>query len=54
MDTGTVDCLIRDERDVLDVIIGRESMPQGSVDDELLLEAESLAEAAMRLDPPGD
>ncbi|WP_435419258.1 ligase-associated DNA damage response DEXH box helicase [Parerythrobacter aurantius] len=32
------------------VMIGRESMPQGSVDDELLLEAESLASAAMRLD----
>lgn len=32
------------------VMIGRESMPQGSVDDELLLEAESLAGAAMRMD----
>lgn len=32
------------------VMIGRESMPQGSVDDELLLEAESLASAAMRAD----
>ncbi len=35
------------------VMIGRESMPQGSVDDELLLEAESLASAAMRLDDRG-
>ncbi|MCR2834310.1 ligase-associated DNA damage response DEXH box helicase [Parerythrobacter lacustris] len=34
------------------VMIGRESVPQGAVDDELLLEAESLAEAAMRVDPP--
>ncbi|WP_336987528.1 ligase-associated DNA damage response DEXH box helicase [Altererythrobacter aquiaggeris] len=33
------------------VMIGRESVPQGQVDDELLLEAESLAAAAMR---PGD
>ena len=32
------------------VMIGRESLPQGSVDDELLLEAESLASAAMRAD----
>ena len=30
------------------VMIGRESLPQGSVDDELLLEAESLAGEAMR------
>ncbi|MEW4449625.1 ligase-associated DNA damage response DEXH box helicase [Qipengyuania sp. JC766] len=30
------------------VMIGRESVPQGAVDDELLLEAESLADAAMR------
>ena len=29
------------------VMIGRESVPQGQADDELLLEAESLAEAAM-------
>jgi len=29
------------------VMIGRESLPQGSVDDALLLEAEALAEAAM-------
>jgi ATP-dependent Lhr-like helicase len=33
------------------VMIGRESVPQGAVDDELLLEAESLADAAMRVDP---
>jgi ATP-dependent Lhr-like helicase len=32
------------------VMIGRESMPQGQADDELLFEAESLASAAMRLD----
>ncbi|MEO1968893.1 MAG: ligase-associated DNA damage response DEXH box helicase [Sphingomonadaceae bacterium] len=32
------------------VMIGREATPQGSVDDELLLEAESLAAAAMRVD----
>ena len=31
------------------VMIGRESLPQGAVDDELLLEAESLASAAMRV-----
>ena len=31
-------------------IIGRERMPQGSVDDQLLIEAESLAETAMRMD----
>ena len=30
------------------VMIGRESMPQGMADDELLFEAESLAGAAMR------
>ena len=29
------------------VMIGRESLPHGEADDELLLEAESLAEAAM-------
>ncbi|MEC7623379.1 MAG: DNA ligase-associated DEXH box helicase, partial [Pseudomonadota bacterium] len=34
------------------VVIGRETTPQGSVDDELLLEAESLAGAAMRVDGP--
>ncbi|MCL6249849.1 ligase-associated DNA damage response DEXH box helicase [Altererythrobacter sp. KTW20L] len=31
------------------VMIGREALPQGSADDELLLEAESLAGAAMRV-----
>ena len=31
-------------------MIGRESVPQGDVDDELLLEAESLAGEAMRID----
>ena len=36
------------------VMIGREASPQGSADDELLLEAESLAAAAMRVeDLPG-
>jgi len=30
------------------IMLGRESMPQGSVDDELLFEAETLAAAAMR------
>ncbi|NTZ43405.1 ligase-associated DNA damage response DEXH box helicase [Altererythrobacter sp. SALINAS58] len=34
------------------VVIGRENLPQGAVDDELLLEAESLASAAMRTDLP--
>ncbi len=33
------------------VMIGRESVPQGAVDDDLLLEAEALADAAMRVDP---
>jgi ATP-dependent Lhr-like helicase len=33
------------------VMIGRESLPQGAVDDELLLEAETLASAAMRVEP---
>ncbi len=33
-------------------MIGREAVPQGAVDDELLLEAEGLIAAAMRLDPP--
>jgi len=33
------------------VMIGRESLPQGAVDDELLLEAETLAGAAMRVEP---
>jgi ATP-dependent Lhr-like helicase len=32
------------------VMIGRESLPQGAVDDELLLEAETLAGAAMRIE----
>jgi ATP-dependent Lhr-like helicase len=32
------------------VMIGRERMAQGTVDDQLLIEAESLAEEAMRLD----
>jgi ATP-dependent Lhr-like helicase len=32
------------------VMIGRESLPQGAIDDELLLEAETLAAAAMRGD----
>ncbi|MGX7893957.1 ligase-associated DNA damage response DEXH box helicase [Tsuneonella sp. HG222] len=36
------------------VMIGRESLPQGAVDDELLLEAETLAGAAMRVDEPAD
>jgi ATP-dependent Lhr-like helicase len=31
-------------------VIGRERMPQGSVDDQLLIEAESLAETAIRMD----
>ena len=34
------------------VMIGREGMPQGQADDELLFEAEGLAGAAMRIDPP--
>ena len=34
------------------VMIGRESLPQGAADDELLLEAETLAGAAMRADAP--
>ncbi len=36
------------------VMIGRESLPQGAVDDELLLEAEQLAAAAMQADDFGD
>nr|WP_235903795.1 ligase-associated DNA damage response DEXH box helicase [Pontixanthobacter luteolus] len=36
------------------VMIGRESVPQGQIDDELLLEAESLADAAMRVEPALD
>jgi ATP-dependent Lhr-like helicase len=35
------------------VMIGRESLPQGAADEELLLEAETLAGAAMRGDEPG-
>jgi len=34
------------------VMIGRESLPHGAADDELLLEAETLAGAAMRVDEP--
>jgi ATP-dependent Lhr-like helicase len=34
------------------VMIGRERLPQGAADDELLLEAESLAAAAMRVEEP--
>ena len=36
------------------VMIGRESVPQGGADDALLLEAEGLAGAAMRVDPAGE
>ena len=36
------------------VMIGRESVPQGGADDELLLEAETLAGAAMRVDDVPD
>ncbi|QZH76311.1 MAG: ligase-associated DNA damage response DEXH box helicase [Erythrobacter sp.] len=36
------------------VMIGRESVPQGAQDDELLLEAETLAGAAMRVEGLGD
>ncbi len=36
------------------VMIGRESLPQGAADDELLLEAETLAGAAMRADERGE
>ncbi len=35
-------------------MIGRESLPAGMADDELLVEAESLAAAAMRVDGPVD
>ncbi|RXZ65088.1 ligase-associated DNA damage response DEXH box helicase [Pelagerythrobacter rhizovicinus] len=35
-------------------MIGREALPQGSVDEELLLEAEGLAAAAMRVDAAED
>jgi ATP-dependent Lhr-like helicase len=34
-------------------MIGRESLPAGAADDELLIEAESLAAAAMRIDEDG-
>jgi ATP-dependent Lhr-like helicase len=34
------------------VIIGRERTAVGTADDQLLIEAEALAEEAMRLDPP--
>ncbi len=33
-------------------MIGREAVPQGAVDDELLIEAEGLIGEAMRIDPP--
>lgn len=36
------------------VMIGREAMPQGAADDDLLIEAESLAGTAMRIDPVDD
>ena len=36
------------------VMIGRESLPQGAVDEELLLEAETLAGAAMRVEAIDD
>jgi len=36
------------------VMIGREAVPQGAQDDELLLEAETLAGAAMRVDGPDE
>ena len=35
-------------------MIGREAVPQGAVDDELLLEAETLAGEAMRIDAPAE
>ncbi|HUD29448.1 MAG TPA: ligase-associated DNA damage response DEXH box helicase [Novosphingobium sp.] len=35
-------------------MIGRESLPSGAADDDLLLEAESLASVAMRVDPVED
>ncbi len=35
-------------------MIGREAVPQGAVDDELLIEAETLVSEAMRIDPPGE
>lgn len=33
-------------------MVGRENTPQGTADDDLLVEAESLASVAMRVDPP--
>ncbi|HWK41904.1 MAG TPA: ligase-associated DNA damage response DEXH box helicase [Croceibacterium sp.] len=36
------------------VMIGRESLPQGAIDEELLLEAETLAAEAMRTDGDGE
>ncbi len=36
------------------VMIGREAVPQGALDEDLLLEAEGLAAAAMRADPVGE
>ncbi|MFM5923628.1 MAG: DNA ligase-associated DEXH box helicase, partial [Novosphingobium sp.] len=36
------------------VMIGREALPQGAADDELLLEAEGLAGTAMRVEPAED
>jgi ATP-dependent Lhr-like helicase len=36
------------------VMIGRERLPQGAADDALLLEAETLAGAAMRVESPND
>jgi ATP-dependent Lhr-like helicase len=35
-------------------MIGRESLPSGAADDDLLMEAESLASVAMRVDPVED
>jgi ATP-dependent Lhr-like helicase len=32
-------------------MIGREAVPQGALDDELLIEAEGLIGEAMRIDP---
>ena len=36
------------------VMIGRESVPHGAADDELIIEAEGLAGAAMRVDPAAE
>lgn len=53
--TSQVDHVILDRVSPLSVpvisMIGRESLPSGAVDDDLLLEAESLASLAMRVDP---